>query len=278
MDSLITLDIAGIATTLEIADPAMCRQVRERFGPFVVRAGPAPMRVAVEVVPGARFAAPRASGWVVDTVQDGERLSYRSVYDAGWIDFARGQAFLQIAPETSIENFIRVLYAHLVLRDGGLLLHAAGVVKNGGGFVFFGPSGSGKSTSARLSQGAGCTVLSDDLVIVRRHGECYHVHGVPFRGSERFVPLTRTDAPLLGLFALRKADAHTLQPLPVPAAVAQLVRVAPFVIAQADNGARVMALCADLAQRTFVGELRFRKDADFWRLIDEQVALVPSAA
>ena len=278
MDSLITLDIAGIATTLDIADAAMARQVRERFGPFVVRAGQAPMQVAVEVVPGARFATPRAGGWVVDTVQDGERLSYRSVYDAGWIDFARGQALLQIAPETSLENFIRVLYAHLVLRDGGLLLHAAGALKNGAGYVFFGPSGSGKSTSARLSQGAGCTVLGDDLVVVRRQGERYQVHGVPFRGSERFVPLTRADAPLAGLFALRKAEVHAVQALSGPAAVAQLVRVAPFVIAQPDSGARVMALCADLAQRTFVGELRFRKDEAFWRLIDEQVALVPSPA
>ena len=91
-------------------------------------------------------------------------------------------------------------------------------------------------------------------------------------------PPMNSASTLAVLTALHKADAHSVQPLPVPAAVAQLVRVAPFVIAQADNGARVMALCADLAQRTFVGELRFRKDADFWRLIDEQVALVPNPA
>ncbi len=278
MDTLITLEIAGLASAFDIADAAMRERVRERYGPFVTRPGTALMRVRVEGLPGARFATTRDGTWPIETTQDGARLRYRSFYDAGWIDFARGEAFLQIAPEQDIENFVRVLYAHLVLRSGGLLLHAAGVVKNGCGFVFFGPSGSGKSTSARLSQAAGYTVLSDDLVIVRRQGADFRVFGVPFRGSERFVPLTSVDAPLEALFALGKADAHALASLSLPAAVARLARVAPFVMAQPDTSARVIGLCLDLAHRTFVGELHFRKDAEFWRLIDEHAAVISGAA
>jgi hypothetical protein len=46
---------------------------------------------------------------------------------------------------------------------GGLPLHAAGIVLDGRGLVFFGPSGAGKSTLARLSPHP---VLSDELVAV----------------------------------------------------------------------------------------------------------------
>ncbi len=278
MDSLIHLDIAGLCTTLDIADHAMRAQVRERYMPFVVRDAPSAMHVTVHVVSDARFVTPRKGPWVIETAQVEERLTYRSYYDAGWMDFARGEAQLQIAPEATLENFLRVLYAHLVLHAGGLLLHAAGVVRNDDAFVFFGPSGSGKSTSARLSFDAGYTVLSDDLVIVRRCADRYRVYGVPFRGTEHVAPLTRADAELAGLFALRQSNAHVVMPLSSAEAVTQLVRVVPFVMSVPSASAQVIAQCTDVAQRVCVGALYFRKDVEFWRKIDEYVALVPSAA
>jgi hypothetical protein len=62
-----------------------------------------------------------------------------------------------------LETVIRTsLLARLPL-DGGLPLHAAGVVLDGHGVAFFGPSGAGKTTLAATSP---VPVLSDELVAI----------------------------------------------------------------------------------------------------------------
>jgi hypothetical protein len=119
----------------------------------------------IEVYAGTRFIPVRSGPWIIELTEDGGRLNYRSHFDAGWVEIEGGRGFLEIAPEADVENFLRVVYAQLILRAGGLLLHAAGIVRGQSSFVFFGPSGSGKTTAARLSQEH--TVLSDDLVIVK---------------------------------------------------------------------------------------------------------------
>ena len=63
-----------------------------------------------------------------------------------------------------VEYFLRVIYALLVFQAGGLLFHAAGIVRDGQCYLFFGHSGSGKTTVARLSSTD--LVLNDDLVVL----------------------------------------------------------------------------------------------------------------
>ena len=57
---------------------------------------------------------------------------------------------------------------HLAER-GGVIVHAAGAVVQGGALVFLGASGAGKSTLSRmfLEAGLGAALLSDDRVILR---------------------------------------------------------------------------------------------------------------
>jgi hypothetical protein len=95
----------------------------------------------------------------------GERLlaSHRS-FTAEIDPFAR-HARLQRREERAypLETVIRTsLMARLPL-DGGLPLHAAGVVLDGQAIAFFGPSGAGKSTLAATSP---VPVLSDELVAI----------------------------------------------------------------------------------------------------------------
>jgi hypothetical protein len=83
-----------------------------------------------------------------------------------------------------IENFLRVVFAHVALEKGALLLHGAGVVRGGSAYVFFGPSGSGKTTVTSLSKGD--RILSDDLVMIVPEGRGFAACSVPFRGSGDF--------------------------------------------------------------------------------------------
>ncbi|HKP88148.1 MAG TPA: hypothetical protein VJZ26_18730 [Blastocatellia bacterium] len=267
-DNLIRLNIAGIQVALEIADDARRAAIGERYREFIVSDGEPQTTIRVEVTPGAQFIPMRPGPWITEFSNRGQTLSYRSHMDAGWMDIERGEAVLEIAPEADIENFLRALYAQLCLRAGGLLLHAAGVVRAGAGFVFFGPSGSGKTTAARLSPGR--TVLSDDLVILMTEGDRTLVHGVPFRGDFAEAPRVNTSADLRGLFTLVKAPEHALTGVPLPEAIARLLACAPFAMTDARNTKRAMEICSRIAESVPVRALRFRRDPGFWRVIDER--------
>jgi hypothetical protein len=267
MDSekTVQLNIADIAVALEIADGEKRAAVRERYQEFIASDAEPQAVIRVEVNAGAQFIPMRPGPWVIETSYDRGRLKYRSHCDAGHVDMEDGTGALEIAPEADVENFLRVLYAHLCLREGGLLLHAAGVVHDGEGFVFFGPSGSGKSTASRLSLDK--TILSDDLVIVRIRGDEVRAYGVPFRGDFPEAPRVNTSAPLRGLFTLVKAPEHAIAHIEPPGALARLLACVPFVMISAAHAKRAAEVCAQMIKRVPVRALRFRPDSGFWKEI-----------
>ena len=262
---LVHLSIAGISVALEIPDVGMRTAVLERYSEFVVTGGAVQALVHVETREGARFVPLERGQWIIELATERGRLSYRSHYDAGWIDIERGAAFVEIAPEADIENFLRVLYAQLCPGAGALLLHAAGVIRDQAGFVFFGPSGSGKTTAARSSLDH--TVLSDDLVIVEIEGTAARVHGVPFRGDFREAPRVNGSAELRGLFSLVKAPRHALSAVATPEAMGRLLACAPFVMTGAASARRAMELSRLLIERVPVQALHFLPDPGFWEVV-----------
>ncbi|HJQ22591.1 MAG TPA: hypothetical protein VKA60_01660 [Blastocatellia bacterium] len=261
------LKIADIAVALDIADASKRAAVVERYREFLTSDGEPQATVRVEVHEGARFVPLHSGPWVIELSEAHGRLLYRSHYDAGWIESDSGNSFVEIAPEVDIENFLRVLYAQLCLRNGGLLLHAAGVIHDGAGFVFFGPSGSGKTTVARLSLGH--TVLSDDLVIVRLTGDVARVYGLPFRGDFPEAPRINQSAELRGLFQLVKAPDHRLAAVAAPEAFARLLACAPFVMIDAARARQAMHICRQIMARAAVRALHFRRDPGFWRVLGD---------
>ncbi len=64
-----------------------------------------------------------------------------------------------------IANGLMLALSWLLVRDGGLLLHGAGVSKSGYAALFLGLSGAGKSTVARKCRPDAC--FSDDGVIIK---------------------------------------------------------------------------------------------------------------
>ena len=264
-ESAVHINIADIPVTLEIADPAKRADVRERYAAFLADDGAPQVTIRVEVNAEACFIPMGRGPWIIEVSYDRSRLNYRSHLDAGWIDFERGEGFLEIDPKADVENFLRVLYANLCLRASGLLLHAAGVVRGAEGFVFFGPSGSGKTTVARLSLGD--TILSDDLVILKMNADTVRVYGVPFRGDFPEAPRVNVSAVLCGLFTLIKAPEHKVAPMERPEAIARLLSCVPFVMVDAASTERALGICAQIAERVPVCALRFRPDPGFWREI-----------
>ncbi len=263
----IELNLAGITVALAIGDPSLRRAVTARYAEFIVINQNPQAILQVQVNHRAQFIPMKPGRWIIECTERGGRLHYRSYFDAGWIDLERGEAFLEIAPGIDIENFLRLLYAHLCLRAGGLLLHAAGIIRHDLGYVFLGPSGSGKTTVARLSLDD--TVLSDDLIILKIQGSKVRLFGVPFRGDFLEAPRVNQSAGLHCLLALVQAPQHRVAGLIGPEAIARLLACVPFIITDVGRAQRVMTLCREIHERVPVRALHFRPDAGFWREIHE---------
>lgn len=223
-------------------------------------------RVGVSVRPGALWLPLRADAALpLRTRRRGHRVFCLTPTEAGCFDLARRCGQIVLRPHGNIENCLRVLVGWDVAERGGLLLHAAGVVRAKGAFVFFGPSGAGKSTVARLS--AHWPVLSDDLVLIERTPAGYQACGVPFRGNEWTAPRLNTRAPLAGLLALEQASHHARAPMSHSAGAARLVACTPFVTTCTHGAATVMGAALALTAATPVARLQFRKDDQFWEVL-----------
>jgi hypothetical protein len=131
------------------------------------------------------------------------------------------------------ENTLRVLAAYEALRRGGVLLHCAGLVDEGGARICFGPSGVGKSTVSGTWVERGRGILSDELCAVEleraAHGVRYVAEQLPFAGDVAARKLTDARLPLLGLYRLAQGDRVHLEPMGRAAATAALCACAPFV-------------------------------------------------
>lgn len=75
-----------------------------------------------------------------------------------------------LAASTLRHLVIDQLVPHLLVVDGGAVLHASAVAVDGEAIAFLGPSGAGKSSLAGGFVQAGATLLADDYLLVREEG------------------------------------------------------------------------------------------------------------
>ncbi len=268
MNSL-TIRIADLDTTLDLTECHAATRARlaEHYAAFVAPPSPDAFTVRVRVEPGAAYISPDSSRtWQVRSALRDGRLEFVSLFESGEMDWATRQGALVMRSEGDPENFLRVLYAWRCLESGALLVHASGVIRDGRGYVFFGPSGSGKTTVTRLSSRD--TILSDDLVIVKKRAARFCVYGVPFRGDLPEAPRANAVAELHGLFALTKSSEHRVAAMPASEAVARLAACVPFVMTRPAHAQRVAEICAELHAAMPARRLYFLRDERFWEVID----------
>jgi hypothetical protein len=113
-------------------------------------------------------------------------------------------------PMHVITPLMEVCLVTRLAREGGLMLHASGVVTEQGGWAFTGPSGAGKSTLADLFARHGAPVLSDERIIIRNVNDRLMVYGTPWQGSGRQA--ANAAASLTALYCIRHGNgAHVLR-------------------------------------------------------------------
>jgi hypothetical protein len=194
------------------------------------------------------------------------RLDWRPALAAAlWTPVDGGELFPGV-----FENFFRVLVAYRLLDLGGVILHSAGVVKDGAAFLFLGRSGAGKTTVSRLSLARGAEVLSDDLnaLCPDAAAGCL-VHKLPFTGDLGERRGVRRPVPLAALLRLEQDTRDALLPLSRAETLACMLACAPFANVDPCRRERLeaalLALLAAAAPAAYA--LRFSLGGGFWSIL-----------
>lgn len=271
-----SLNIAGLTVRLEGLSDGQAEWIDRRYGVFAREGEKGQPLLTVAVTRGSeggylRLAPSEIYRLVVEREQ--RRVSAWSYRFAGWFDTADGTGCLALCDgdgrsmESSLENFLRVAYAHLALEAGGFLFHAAGVVRDGRAYLFFGPSGSGKTTVSMLS--VGDRVVSDDLILVLPgRGQGYQAVSIPFRGHLAELPEEQAEFPIAGFYRLVQDTEVRLVPLERARAVSEVVGSLPFVTDRAENTIQILDAVGRAVQGSPTFRLHFRKDATFWKVVE----------
>ena len=165
----------------------------------------------------------------------------------------------------AVESFLRIAYSFLAVDRGGLLLHSAGVLRDGRGYIFPGQSGTGKSTIASLATPTEA-VLSDEMVVVRKGGDGYLVYSTPFFGTNPSAG-RNIAAPLRAAFLPVKDQAVYLKEARPAQALAKLLAGVLFFGQEPALNRRLVDIGADVVARVPFYELHFRRDGSFWECI-----------
>jgi hypothetical protein len=204
----------------------------------------------------------------------GERLVLWSYEFAGWLEARRrAAAVVLVAPEgplfeRGLENFLRIVTASFLLEQGGFLLHASAVVRDGKAYVFFGPSGSGKTTVTRLSPED--IVLSDDLtMVVRRDDGGLAAAGIPFGLAHHRPPQHAGAFPIVSFNRLVQARKVRREPIGGARAVAEVLASLPFVLQDTRQGDEAVRVVGRALQAAPVHRLEFREEPSFWAVVQE---------
>lgn len=103
-----------------------------------------------------------------------------------------------------------ILVNHMGKNKKGILIHAAGVIHEGNGYLFPGCSTAGKSTISRLFLNDGrATVLSDDRIVIRNIDDQFYIYGTPWHGEDDIS--SNRGAPLKSIYFLEKGKSNKVK-------------------------------------------------------------------
>lgn len=163
----------------------------------------------------------------------------------------------------TLDAVLRIFYSILLIRSGGLLLHAASVGLDGVGVAFVGPTESGKSDVCRLGHGG--IHLTDELSPVKASGNGFTVFGSPFWGLfERGG--ANVGVPLAAVLLLHRG-ATRIQPVPLPSAVQGVCRCVVNFSREPHVASQIMTTVVRLVTSVPTAALWSPPDDSLWPLV-----------
>lgn len=259
------LKIAGLSTSIATREPELASLLKDRYKGFLSEGAPDWRIEFTTRLPG--LGSPAED--VVVRRNGGPNRFMVERYDfVGILELKErsGQVAFAEPDEFSVDSFFRIAYSLALADAGGLLIHAASLIRKGRGYLFCGPSGSGKSTVARLSPDA--TLLSDELSIVRIDDGRARCYGTPFWGELARGGEDRS-APLVGIYCLHKGSRHAVEALKPRRALERLLPNVMFFAKEPELTARILDISADLVEAVPCFDLSFLPDPAFWKVVKD---------
>jgi hypothetical protein len=189
----------------------------------------------------------------------------RGDFYAEWDPGTRRGFVRQTANPYSLDSVLRIVHTLVLAREGGRLMHASSVVRDGKAYLFSGVSGVGKTTISRLLP-EDAHLLTDEMSFVRREGEGYFAYGTPFAG-DLAKPGENIRAPLETIFLLQQGLENRIDELGPAEAVRGLLANTLFFANDVELVQAVFAGAVELAARVPVKRLTFMPDERVWELI-----------
>jgi len=184
-------------------------------------------------------------------------------------------AFPKGSQSTAVESLLRISCAFAAVRSDGVLMHSAGVIRNGFAHIFPGKSGAGKTTIAGLAVSQD-DVLSDELVLVRRTGHGYHVYSTPFHGTNPGRN-SKLEAPLGAVLFPVKDTRASLRKIESSRALANLLSTVLFFGRNPALAQKLVDIGEDILSKHDAFAFHFPPDASIWTCVD-QLHKLPSSS
>ena len=273
----VTLALETLRIRLDGLDDALAGDLLGRFAPYARDGGPAkPGDLVVRCARDARShyiaPPPRPELNPVWIAADEGRVRYVGYRAAAWFDVEGSSGELLLAEDDyepalrAIENFLRCATAWRAAASGGALVHAAGLIRDGRGYLFYGESGAGKSTLAAADRRG--RVVSDDLTLaLSRPGGGLDLVGSPFRGTyEGGEPILGRTTLVAGFRIVQAAEAR-VRSVSRAIAFGQLVGNLAFVAEAFSRRPDLFARVESAFAPVPLFHLDFRKDDSYWDAI-----------
>ena len=269
------LRIASVRVDLLSGSPLLERRAREYFREYLAD-GPCHAEISLEEhspLPGTPMVwdDPDPEFDVRGDVVIQRDFAARRVDPRAGDPVVRAVAWVAPDLDDAVHNLLRWFLPRLLLPHDSLLVHAAAVVHEGRGYVFFGPSGAGKSTVASLLAGVEfrVVVVGDDSVIIQitKPGGRLEpwVHAAPLGcGYSRLAPAP-ISVPLAGLYRLVQDDRHAIEAVSVTEGAAALLASTLCVDCAQDAAKRLTLACQFATSGAGIKKLHFTRDAGFWQ-------------
>ena len=263
---LLCVRVGDIAVALCVANGDLAKLIARRYANFLVDPAGADYHFDIETIPSTHsLGDPDAD---VDVRRDGVLWTLaRGDFYAQWDMRTQRGLIRQTANPYSIDSVLRIVHTLALAPQGGFLLHAASVIRNGKAFLFSGVSGAGKTTISRLAP-PDTTLLTDEISYVRRGAEGgYIAYGTPFAG-DLGRPGENVKAPLEIVYLIAHGPANRIDDIATPAEAARaLLGNILFFAHSPDMVAAVFDSALEFVHKAQIRRLSFLPDARVWEMI-----------
>jgi hypothetical protein len=165
----------------------------------------------------------------------------------------------------------QLVLMYLLSGKEGAIIHAAGMNRNGKGYLFPGKSGAGKSTLTRLfANGNNHEFLSDDRIVVRKINDQFKIFGTPWPGEAR-IALNKS-VHLSGIFFITQANSNRIEEIKPQKAVERLLPVVSIPWYDEEVMIKILDFCDNLFSNVPVYELFFKPDTEVADVFDKFIS------